>query len=68
MSSFAFDIQNMNTQEKFLIMEEIWNSLNHQDLKEFTPNWHLDILEKREIQSDFIDIEETKKALRSLLK
>lgn len=63
----SFDIQNMNTQEKFLIMEEIWNSLNHQDLKEFTPNWHLDILENRENQSDFIDIEDSKKALRNAI-
>lgn len=63
----SFDIQNMNTQEKFLIMEEIWNSLNHQYLKEFTPNWHLDILENRENQSDFIDIEDSKKALRNAI-
>ena len=40
MSPFSFDIKNMNTQEKFLVMEEIWDSLNDQDLREFTPNWH----------------------------
>ena len=68
MSPFSFDIKNMNTQEKFLVMEEIWDSLNDQDLREFTPNWHLDILEKREIQSDFIDLEESKKTLKKLLK
>ena len=61
MSPFSFDIKNMNTQEKFLVMEEIWDSLNDKDLREFTPNWHLDILEKREIQTDFIDLEESKK-------
>ena len=38
----------MNTQEKFLVMAEIWDSLNDQDLREFTPKWHLDILDKRE--------------------
>ena len=68
MSPFSFDIKNMNTQEKFLVMEEIWDSLNDQDLREFTPNQHLDILEKREIQTDFIDLEESKKTLKKLLK
>ncbi|OCL83962.1 addiction module protein [Arcobacter porcinus] len=68
MSSFTFDIKNMNTQEKFLIMEEIWSSLNNENIKELTPNWHLNILKDRENKSDFIDIEEAKKSLRNLLK
>ena len=68
MASFSLEIQNMNIQEKFSVMEEIWNSLDNQDLKEFTPNWHLDILEKRENQTDFIDIEKSKKVLKKLLK
>ncbi|RXJ94947.1 acyl-protein synthetase [Arcobacter sp. AHV-9/2010] len=68
MSSFTFDIKNMNTQEKFLIMEEIWSSLNYDDLENLTPNWHLNVLEEREKQNNFISIEESKKALRNLLK
>ncbi len=58
----------MNIEEKFLVMEQIWSSLNYDDLENLTPNWHLDILKDRENKSDFIDIEESKKSLRNILK
>lgn len=66
--SFTLNIENMNIQDKFLAMEQIWSSLNNENIKELTPNWHLDILEDRENKRNFIDIEEAKKALKSLLK
>lgn len=66
--SFTLNIENMNIEEKFLAIEQIWSSLNNKNIKELTPNWHLDILEDREHKRNFIDIEESKKALKSLLK
>ncbi|WP_066219778.1 addiction module protein [Aliarcobacter cryaerophilus] len=66
--SSLINIENMNIEEKFLVMEQIWSSLNNENIKELTPNWHLDILEDRENKTDFIDIEEAKKSLRNLLK
>ncbi len=66
--SSLINIENMNIEEKFLVMEQIWSSLNYDDLENLTPNWHLDILKDRENKTDFIDIEESKKYLRNLLK
>jgi hypothetical protein len=66
--SSLINIENMNIEEKFLVMEQIWSSLNNENIKELTPNWHLDILEDRENKTDFIDIEEAKKSLRNILK
>ena len=66
--SFTLNIENMNIQDKFLAMEQIWSSLNNENIKELTPDWHLNILENRENKTNFIDIEESKKALKSLLK
>ena len=66
--SFTLNIENMNIEEKFLAMEQIWSSLKDENIKELTPNWHLDILKDRENKTDFIDIEDSKKALKSLLK
>jgi hypothetical protein len=66
--SSLINIENMNIEEKFLVMEQIWSSLNNENIKELTPNWHLDILEDRENKTDFIDIEESKKSLRNILK
>ncbi|MGJ0320652.1 addiction module protein [Aliarcobacter cryaerophilus] len=62
--SFTLNIENMNIQDNFLAMEQIWSSLNNENIKELTPNWHLDILEDRENKTNFIDIEEAKKSLR----
>ena len=66
--SFTLNIENMNIEEKFLVMEQIWSSLNNENIKELTPNWHLDILEDREHKRNFIDIEDSKKSLKNLLK
>ena len=66
--SSLINIENMNIEEKFLVMEQIWSSLNNENIKELNPNWHLDILKDRENKTDFIDIEESKKSLRNILK
>lgn len=62
------NIDKMNTQEKFMMMEQLWDSLSHEDSKQLTPNWHLEVLKDRENKTNFIDIEDSKKALESLLK
>ena len=66
--SFTLNIENMNIQDKFLAMEQIWSSLNNENIKELTPNWHLDILKDRENKTDFIDIEESKKFAKEINK
>ena len=66
--SSLINIENMNIEDKFLAMEQIWSSLKDENIKELTPNWHLNILKDRENKTDFIDIEEAKKSLRNLLK
>ena len=52
----------MPMQEKFIIMEELWENMTHQaEENGFTPQWHLDVLENREEaiknnQSTFSDL------------
>ena len=68
------DIEALKTSEKFIIMEQLWDSISKDvNNKQLTPSWHLDILETREEkvvsnQSKFYDIEESKKKLEALLK
>ena len=62
--SALINIENMNIEDKFLAMEQIWSSLKDENIKELTPDWHLDILEDREHKRNFIDIEELKKSLK----
>ena len=66
--SSLINIENMNIEEKFLVMEQIWSSLNNENMKELTPNWHLDILKDKENKTDFINIEESTNSLKNLLK
>ena len=42
-------IEKMSINEKFLILEEIWSSMS-KDAKNsnFTPKWHIEVLEDRE--------------------
>ncbi|MEN4053902.1 addiction module protein [Sulfurimonas sp. NWX79] len=59
-------------QEKFIIMEELWENMSHQaEDNGFTPEWHLDVLANREkniqnSQSTFSDLESAKKRLQKL--
>ena len=59
-------------QEKFIIMEELWENMSHQaEDNGFTPDWHLDVLANREkkiqnSQSTFSDLESAKERLQKL--
>lgn len=59
-------------QEKFIIMEELWENMSHQaEDNGFTPDWHLDVLANREkniqnSQSTFSDLEKAKERLQKL--
>lgn len=64
----SIDINKMNTEEKFIMMEQLWDSLSDENSIQLSPDWHLEVLEEREHKTNFIDIEESKKALESLLK
>jgi len=43
------ELEKMNTAQKFMALEEIWEDLS-QNLEDehFSPDWHLDILKERE--------------------
>jgi hypothetical protein len=59
-------------QEKFIIMEELWENMSHQaEDNGFTPDWHLDVLANREkkiqnSQSTFSNLESAKERLQKL--
>ncbi len=59
-------------QEKFIIMEELWENMTHNaEDNGFTPKWHLDVLASREkdiqnFSSSFSDLESAKKRLQKL--
>ena len=59
-------------QEKFIIMEELWENMSHQaEDNGFTPDWHLDVLANREkniqnSQSTFSNLENVKERLQNL--
>ena len=58
----ALNLEQYNTKEKIIIMEEIWAELSKNVNKEaLTPSWHLDILEERNEKKDFLDLEDVKK-------
>lgn len=41
----AFNLDQMEIDEKFLIMEQIWENLSADAMEQgFTPKWHMDIL------------------------
>lgn len=60
------DLKQMPVADKFILMEQLWDDLS-QDIyaDDLIPNWHLDILEKRELNKDskFISLEELKQNL-----
>ena len=60
----ALNLEQYNTKEKIIIMEEIWAELSKNINEEaLTPSWHLDILEDRSEKKDFLDLEDVKKDL-----
>ncbi len=62
----------MTTKEKFMAMEELWEDMSKNiDNDNFTPQWHLDTLDKREQkvkngEALFHSLEDIKKEFRSL--
>lgn len=64
----TLNIEASSTKQKFIALEEIWDSLKKDNSKELVPDWHLEVLNQREKKHDFIDLEESKKALQDMLK
>lgn len=65
-------VEQLTTSEKFIMMEQLWDSLSTTNANELTPNWHLEVLKNRELKAsnsdNFIDIEDSKKLLKNLIK
>lgn len=66
MQNQILNIEKLDLGQKFLVMEELWNSLSN-NIKEDDYKWHLDILEKRGSQTDFIDLEVAKQNLKKFI-
>ena len=66
------NIQQLNTKEKLIILEQLWDSLSAENSIELSPSWHLEILDSRESkvldEDNFIDIESSKEYLKILIK
>jgi len=65
------ELEKMNTAQKFMALEEIWEDLS-QNLEDehFSPAWHLDILQEREQkielgEAKFYTLDEVKQQFRS---
>ena len=68
------NINNLTTKEKLIVIEKIWDSLEKDsNIDDFTPNWHIDILDKLEEKErsnslEFIDFFEVKEKIRKFIK
>ena len=68
------NINNLTTKEKLIAIEKIWDSLEKDsNIDDFTPNWHIDILDKLEEKErsnslEFIDFFEAKEKIRKFIK
>ena len=49
------EIQKMSVQERLSTMEEIWDSLCHEEAEPESPTWHEEILAERKILMDSPD-------------
>ena len=59
----ATEIKRMPVKDKLILMEEIWDSLRHEEIK--SPSWHKDVLGERlskinNGEAKFISIDELK--------
>jgi len=59
------DIKNMTVLERLQAMEELWDSLNHENIEIASPEWHDTVLKNRiqrieNGQAEFISIKELK--------
>ena len=68
------DINNMPIAEKFLMMEQLWESMSKDAQNNgFSPSWHFDILNGREEKllsgkSTFSTLDEARTRLQKLVK
>lgn len=71
--SVALNYEQMEISEKFTILEQLWENMSHDaEQNGFTPQWHLDELNKREKNikngiSTFSDLEEARSRLQKLV-
>ena len=59
----ATEIKRMPVKDKLILMEEIWDSLRHEEIE--SPSWHVDVLGERlskinNGEAKFISIDELK--------
>ncbi len=68
----AVNLEKLSITDKFLMMEEIWKDLSKCSAANgFSPQWHYDVLEKREKkiadgEMKFSPLSEAKERLRNL--
>ncbi len=64
----ALKLDQLNLSDKFIVLEELWDDMTKQaSANGFTPQWHTDILKKRENSSNFSDLNTIKKKLQAKL-
>ena len=59
------EIKKMSTRDRIILMEEIWDTLCHDENEIESPSWHEDVLDKRRKQVEdgeakFISIDDLK--------
>ncbi len=68
----ALKIDHFTLEDKFMLLEELWESMNKDmTANDFTPQWHIDILEKRNQKLEkgelsFSDISTVKERLKKI--
>ena len=62
----TFDIEDLNFEEKMILMERLWDELSKEDENAVVPSWHLEVLSQREKKDsyDFDSLENVKKRLQ----
>ena len=63
------EIKTMSTIERLQVMEELWDSLSHEEKECESPDWHGSVLEERKKkiekgEGEFISIEKLKSSTR----
>ncbi len=68
----ALKIDHFTLEDKFMLLEELWESMNKDiTANNFTPQWHIDILENRNQKLEknelsFSDISTVKERLKKI--
>ena len=68
----ALPLEEMTTQEKLRVIEDVWDNLCHSSTEIPSPSWHGDVLHEREemVQkgtAKFLDLDEAKRRLKERL-